>query len=229
MTRKIRIGLGVALVVVGVFATIGGVALLAFVGPDGRFEVPSTRARSAGYALMFDAIYLRDELPADGSLSATLRMSVTGEGDPDVFVGVGPSPLVADYLRGVAVDRVVQVDWPGGVRTEPIGGQREPGPPGRQTFWVASSEGPSAAVDWTLAAGDWTVVVMNADASRTVDVTGSVTFAVPILGPISIGVFVTGLVMLGGGVLLTVKGARTPRSSSPLAAAGPPPRPDAGR
>lgn len=244
--RALKIGFGIAFLVVGLFATIGGVALTSLVGADGRFEMPETTARSRGYALVFDAIYIRGNLPASGTLSATLGIEVRGQ-DGDVFVGVAPASRVSRYLAGVGYDRVVRIDWPGGAGTEPVlGDGSTPEPPGEQTWWESSDQGDTASVSWTVRDGDWAVVVMNADGSRDVDVAGTVEVELPILGPIAIGMLITGLVILLIGVLLTVSGARSPKVTPdvvpaspgteaiagvppprPAAGSGPPPRPDA--
>jgi hypothetical protein len=236
--RALKIGFGVGFLVVGLFVTIAGVALTALVGPDGRFEMPETTARTRGRALVFDAIYVRGNLPTSGSLSATLGIDVEAREDGDVFVGVGPTPRVHRYLADVAYGRVVRIDWPGGAGTEPVRGGRAPdGAPGDQGWWEASDEGPTASVGWTVRDGDWSVVIMNADASAGVDVAGSVEVALPILGPLAIGTLLFGLALIAIGVILTVRSARSPKDrpkqhgaaapASPFAAASPPPRPDA--
>jgi hypothetical protein len=137
---------------------------------------------------------------------------------------------VAEYLNGVPADRIVQVDWPGGMRTEDVGGTRRPEPPGEQDFWIVSDEGQEADFDWTLDGGSWTVVVMNADASSNVDVDLAATVALPILGPLGIGILVFGLAALVGGALLTISGARMPKvkqsSAPPTATVAPGPAGD---
>lgn len=235
--RALKIGFGVGFLVVGLFVTIAGVALTALVGPDGRFEMPETTARTRGHALVFDAIYIRGNLATSGSLAATLGIDVRPREDGDVFVGVGPSARVRRYLAGVPYDRVVRVDWPGGAGTEPVRGTGVlDEPPGDQLWWETSDAGPTASVDWTARSGDWSVVIMNADGSAGVDVAGNVDVALPILGPLSIGTLLFGIALLAIGVILTVRGARSPARSAgatapptapvPVAASPPPPRPD---
>lgn len=236
MRRGLKLGLGIPLVVLGFFMTIGGIALVVLVGPDGRFSLPETRASGDGHALVFDAIAIRGDLPQTGSLSTTLDLDV--HADREVFVGIGPTADVQTYLSGVTVDKVVQVNWPGGVRTEAVNGTRTPAPPDTRSFWSASDQGNDAKIEWTVSGGDWTIVVMNADASANVDVTGSLSVSLPFLGPTSIVVLVLGLAMLAGGIVLTISGARMPKPARPGtgAAAGagsmtdgsppPPPRPD---
>ena len=237
MKRGLKLGFGIPLVLLGLFATLGGVALMVLVGPDGTFTLPETHASSAGNALLFDAIYIRGNLPASGNLSATVEIAARSDESP-IFVGVGPSARVAAYLHDVSVDRVVQVNWPGGVRTQNTPGSRTPRPPGDVPFWEAMDEGAGErTVQWTVSDGDWSIVVMNEDASRGVDVFGSVEVKLPVLGPASIILLVVALLMLAGGIALTVSGARTPKRrggapdesvapGAPGAPASAPPRPD---
>ena len=90
MKRGLKLGFGIALCVVGFFTTIFGVAILALVGPDGRFAI-ETSASSHTRALVFDAISIRDDLPASGRLSTTLDLEIRSPDRP-AFIGVGPTP-----------------------------------------------------------------------------------------------------------------------------------------
>jgi hypothetical protein len=221
--RGLKLGFGIPLVLLGLFATLGGVALMVLVGPDGTFTLPQTHASSSGNALLFDAIYIRGNLPASGNLSTTVTISAHSSEHP-IFIGVGPSSRVATYLHGVSFDRVVQVNWPGGVRTENTPGSRTPPPPGDQAFWEAMDEGTGErSVRWTVSDGDWSIVVMNEDGSRGLDVFGSVEVKLPILGPASVILLIVAILMLVGGIALTVSGARTPKPRT-----APPGRPPAG-
>jgi hypothetical protein len=136
-----KLGFGIPMVLLGLFTTIGGVALMVLVGPDGTFSLPDTHAASNGYALTFDSISVRGNLPTHGSLATTIRLDMRSNDDAGVFVGIGPTGQVARYLAGVPVDQVIQVNWPGGVRTEAVPGSRAPEPPGDQMFWAASDSG----------------------------------------------------------------------------------------
>ena len=86
-----------------------------------------------------------------------------------MFAGIGPSADVAAYLEGVSRDQIRDIDLnPDRVRYRRRDGDAVPAPPGEQTFWVATSSTTSEAGDltWEVESGDWTVVLMNADASR---------------------------------------------------------------
>jgi hypothetical protein len=234
--RGLKLGFGIAMVLVGLVATIFGIAAMVLVGPDGTFSIPDQHAQGNGYALVFDELAIRGDLPTSGDLATTLDLSVQGA-NQDVFVGIGPTPLVRRYLGDASIDKVVQVNWPGGVRTEPVSGTGSPQPPAGQQIWAAAKTGREASITWTVQGGDWTIVVMNANASPGVDVTGSLTVSLPILGPAGVLTLVFGVVFLVVGVLLTISGAKTPRAAKEGAAAGaemavasgeppPPPRPD---
>jgi hypothetical protein len=108
------------------------------------------------------------------------------------------------------------------MRTEAQPGTKQPKPPGTQPFWVAEAHGSPATLTWPVAAGDWTLVIMNASGASQVSVIASGSVTLPALGPISIVLLVVGLAILVGGVLLTISGAKTPSAPKGV----PPPRPD---
>ena len=80
-------------------------------------------------------------------------------------------------------------------------GERRPAPPTDQRFWAASAHGSGPQeLTWDVEDGDWSVVVMNADASREVAATIRAGTKVPFLAP-------AGWISIGAGlVLLTVAG-----------------------
>ncbi|MDP9301980.1 MAG: hypothetical protein M3P43_13985, partial [Actinomycetota bacterium] len=115
MKRGLKLGFGIPLVLLGLFMTIGGIALVVLVGTDGSFTLPDTQGTSSGHALVLETLDLSESLPSSGSFAATVGVTVQASGDgDDVFVGIGPAADVARYLDHVQVDRIVQVNWPGG-------------------------------------------------------------------------------------------------------------------
>ena len=74
---------------------------------------------------------------------------------------------------------------------------------------------------WEVESGDWTVVVMNADASRGVDVDARLGIKVGWLLPVAIGLLAVGLVALAGGTWLIIAGSRgaEPAAEPPVDAA----------
>jgi hypothetical protein len=77
---------------------------------------------------------------------------------------------VADYLEGVSHDEITRIsdDDVTYLRHE---GDDVPALPSDQELWVTSSEGSgSQSLVWDIEPGQWTVLVMNADASPDVEV-----------------------------------------------------------
>ena len=61
---------------------------------------------------------------------------------------------------------------------------------------------------WEVESGDWTVVVMNADASRGVDVDARFGIKVDWFLPVAIAGIVAGVILLAGGAALAIVGGR---------------------
>jgi hypothetical protein len=124
---------------------------------------------------------------------AGIRLECTGSpaGRP-VFIGIGEEGDVMEYLRGVDLAEVkglhgLSPDFE--LRDHP--GTSEPPAPGTQDFWLAASEGPGTQeVRWEPGAGDFVVVVMNADASPGID------------SEVRVGARISWLVLAAGLVLL---------------------------
>jgi hypothetical protein len=201
--RRLQIAIGVALVVLGVFATVAGAALVALVGPDGSVGI-STRLIGEGYAVTLPQLNV-PRLP-DGQ-HVTFRMALQ-PGSTPMFLGIGPTPAVDAYLRGVPIDVIDQLDQPGAARTTSVPGADAPAPPAAQPFWVITATGAGPSLDWTAQPGAWTLVVMAERPQRSVNVTASGSVTIPILGPLGFVVLGIALAVLGLGVWITVRAAR---------------------
>ena len=203
--RQVRIVFGIALVLVGLFATVAGLAIVLLVGPDGSVGIPPTRLLSSGYAVTLPQLNV-PRLPGDEHLRLDVTVRST---DATLFVGVGPTPAVNAFLQGVPIDVIEQIDWPGAARTVPVEGKARPARPEAQPFWVVTDHGDAPEVHWEAVPGDWTLVVMNEDARRPVDVTAVGSVTLPALGPIGFILLAIALAVLGGGISLTVRGVRS--------------------
>jgi len=252
MARGLKLGLGITSALIGLMLSLAGLGLLALVGFDGRFTTPSASARTDAHAIVFDAIFIEGDLPVSGSFATTLRVDVHAT-NGEVFIGVGDSGDVDRYLEGAAIAEANELRWPGGrLDTTERPGSEQPAPPDSEDFWVASDAGDGErTIEWTLDRGNWTLVVMNADAAAGVDVEGTATVDLPFLGTAMIILLAIGLPALMVGVVLIVSALRqpaappatgaatghpaaspasTPVGNAPAATptdATPPPRPDA--
>ena len=155
--------------------------------------------------------------------TVTLDVRPAGEAGP-VFVGIGPTDDVSAYLDGVNHDVFADLFDDSGdeVTYEHVDGDRTPSPPGEETFWAAQATG-GEALTWEVESGDWTAVVMNADGSSGIDVVARAGIKLDWLLPVAIVVLVFGYLLLAGGVVLAVFGARGPRSTTPPPAIQAPP------
>ena len=205
------IGSVLALAGLGTLAA-GGTTLWFDQHRDGGYVTSTVATRHTdGYAVTSDRIQL--DVPASGwqwsrDLLGTVRIRVNGSGsETGTFVGIAPTGQAERYLAGVA--RTVLADLPGR-RVTTVDGAAAPAAPDTAGIWVAASSGPGTrTVTWAPTAGDWTVVVMNADAARGVTVSGDVGATVPALTGISVGLLVGGAVLLvAGGVLVAVAAGR---------------------
>ena len=176
---------------------------------DAGFLMSGTQPLSTTtYALVSTNMDLHVDAPPDftpESLIGEAKLTVDPRGGKAVFIGIAPSARVEDYLGGV--ERAVLTDIRNG---RPVLDQQGTGAPevapDQVDIWVAQSSGSGPrSITWTPENGDWTVVVMNADASPRVSVDAAAGAEVPGLGWV-IGALLTlaGLALLAGVVLIAV-------------------------
>jgi hypothetical protein len=128
-----------------------------------------------------------------------------------LFVGIGPSTEVDQYLAGV--NHTVVSDYFGD-KVQTVDGGPPRSAPGTQAFWVASTTGPGPrSLVWDPSDGSWTVVVMNADGRPGIAVGTDLGAKYPALPWISVGVIVAGAVFMAGGALLITGAIRRRRAS----------------
>jgi len=138
----------------------------------GFIATPAQRFTGEGYALVADPMRLR-QAAGDADLPGAVgqvRVRAIAISPSGVFVGIGPSAAVQSYLAPVAHSALTPPS-----ATEPSTSTRSTAggppstPPGQEPFWVATASGTGGQeLLWAPTAGDWTLVVMNADGSRPV-------------------------------------------------------------
>ncbi len=123
-----------------------------------------------------------------------------------MFVGIGAAADVEAYLGAVERERLVDITDGGRAVQQRLPGGSPATPPEQQTFWVASAAGPGEQqLVWRAADGRWSVVVMNADASRPVVADLSAGVTAPALRWVWIGLFIgAGVALLVGALLMAV-------------------------
>jgi hypothetical protein len=181
----------VALIVVAVggLAVVLGVSAAIVFGPDDKITSGPHALRSNGVAVVTGPAAIR-------YYGLTVQVDIHASRPRDrVFVGIGRSVDVADYLRRSTYTRIDTVRLPWKVATTVVRGSRSPeAPPTGLDLWLDSRSGQqTASITSTLPDAPVAVVVMNADGSSGVNVTADLAVAEP-------GMFVGGLAVAVAGV-----------------------------
>lgn len=139
-----------------------------------------------------------------------VRLRAESRDGKPVFVGIARTRDAERYLRDVRHDLLTDIDYdPFDAQYREVGGSGSPGAPGAERFWAASAQGSGTqTLTWDVEHGDWSAAVMNADASRGVDVELSAGAEVPFLEPAGWGALIAGLVAFAFAAVLTFVGLR---------------------
>lgn len=130
------------------------------------------------------------------------RVRVTSQNEQPVFVGIARTEDVSRYLDGAGYATIEHFQTSDGTTHE---GRAPTYPPAQTSIWATSSEGTGQQVlHWDARDGNWSIVLMNAEAGAGVEVRGDLGAEVPILpwltGALLIAAVASGLV---GAWLLT--------------------------
>jgi hypothetical protein len=235
-------------IVIGAIAAVVGVVLIVVAldplskhrDTDGYYMGdPFTFDRSSYGIISSDIDLLQGRYPdlaADSLLlfvmadPVDVRMQGAATGPGALFMGIAPTSAVNEYLDRVAHDEIIEVERHTEshqireVEYTAHQGTAPPGSPGAETFWVTSVAGTGIqTLDWTIESGDWTTVVMNADASPGV----SAELAFGALPPSSIDAVawttltVGAIALIGGGLLLFFGVRRSTRNRGSVTADSP--------
>jgi hypothetical protein len=210
----------VALVVVGTIAgllalafLVGGCALVAVDqsqrDDDGFVMSPTQDFSTSTYAIVSESADIDTE-GGEWALDAFLgTVRIRSESDRAVFVGIGPADDVTNYLGSVERDEVEDLDESGDPEYTRRSGGAPSGPPGDETFWVASTAGSGErTLEWEPEDGDWQAVVMNEDASRGVASDLSIGAELDSILWIGIGLLVAGALLAAGCALAMTAASR---------------------
>lgn len=135
-----------------------------------------------------------------------------------VFIGIAKSRDVAEYLLNVQHEQVTDIEvFPSRFKYESISGDAQPDLPDSQGFWLEKSEGIGLQrIEFNLEEGEYTILAMNIDASPGIAL--EVVFGIKASGLVLvIGIIFAsiGFVVLLGGILMVIFGARRPQQQIP--------------
>jgi hypothetical protein len=202
---------------IGLALLAGGIAVLAayaFDRDEGYFNSDRKQLESSSYAITTEEIDLgADQFDwAPEGILGNVRVQVDSK--KPVFVGIGSDDDVDRYLGHVAHDELI--DFGGDTPEYALHGGGAPRTrPGEQGFWAAYSEGSGEqALTWDAEFGRWTAVVMNADATRGVNVEADAGIKLDWAIWAGLGLFLVGLLMTVGAVaVILLIGRRASRPS----------------
>jgi hypothetical protein len=219
-----------AMIIIGAIATLLGLGLLlsatviAAAGnnrSDGFLTTGTAPLATDSYAVSVPDVGIDVRGPDQAyarRLLGTVRIRATSA-DPavPVFVGIARTADVDGYLEGVGHADIADIDSrPVSVDYAEHAGSAPRTIPEEQTFWDSSDSGTGTrTLNWNVAAGDWTVVVMNADGSAGVRADVDLGGTLPVLRMATIILFVAGGLILAAGLLLILLPIVTRRRREP--------------
>jgi hypothetical protein len=146
-----RVAANVLAVVVAVLALTAIAVGLFFAGVhstqrdgDGYLASGQKRLTTPTHALVADKLDVETgpDWLFDKSRLGTLRVTASGTGAKPIFVGIARTYQVDAYLRGVARDKITDIEVdPFSVTYGRQPGAAQPATPGKQTFWVRDASG----------------------------------------------------------------------------------------
>ncbi len=177
---------------------------------DGFFNTSSIVLERDSHALVVPSINIDVETMGLWEWSDFFTLKIEGsnnDGAGGIFLGVAREADIDSYLSGVEYDEISRLTIhhddaaPYDIEFTRKHGNSTPADPATQTFWLVSAHGVGTqSLEWSPeAAGSFSVVLMNEDASRGVDLSVVVGAKVPL-------VFAVGVGLLGGGVVGLVIG-----------------------
>ena len=189
---------------------------------DGYVMTSSERFSTGGYALATRTLQISSDVPSflygREWLGDVRIRGHSANPNRALFIGIARKDDVDRYLAGVAHTEVTDVNAdPFGTTYSPSYRQRPGGKPvtapNGARFWAARVSGPGTqSLTWSVKQGRWAVVVMRPDGSRAVVADLAAGAKLPALLWASIGVFVLGLLIMGGAAALIYFGGREPRA-----------------
>ncbi|MHA7155578.1 DUF4389 domain-containing protein [Arthrobacter sp. TMN-50] len=136
-------------------------------------------------------------------------MSYFMDSREEIFIGIAPQDDVGEYLAGVNHTVLKDVGFdPFRPVYRDVSASATPETLGSQQFWAASvSESGEQELTWNVAAGNWTVVGMNADATPGFSADLQAGFRSELIRPPGAAILIIGLVILVTGLPLLIAGA----------------------
>ena len=228
--------LGALLLAFGILISIAGSGALVagllgatanqFRDSEGFFAAPTETFTTQTYALTSPTVGEITMAPGVRNLPfdfGTVRLRATST-DSGVFIGIAHKADIDRYLDDVKHTEISSVRYfPFEVEYRDIPGSQAPAPPGEENIWTQSASGPGTQeIRWSVAAGEWGVVVMNADGTPGVTADLQAAVRSDLIAPIATALIIIGAVLLLIGLPMLIIGAVILGRRIPPAVAAPP-------
>ena len=121
-----------------------------------------------------------------------------------IFIGIADARDVGEYLDDVAYDEMVEFSTDvSEITYRSHVGDREPVPPTNASFWAVSAWGSEKqTIVWEHTVDDYSMVIMNADGTATVDARTAFCVKIPQVVGFGVGILLAGFVFLFVGILM---------------------------
>ena len=220
--------LGIILLILSLIPLLVGGGLMwaekALRDSEGFYTTPAIQVEKDSYAIVTEPINI--DIGEDWewvfrgrhfSPSNFLALNIQGfnnNSSKQIFLGIAEASELEAYLENVEYDEITAfkihrhnmeyTDHPGTSSVEA---------PTTQTFWITSAYGQGRqTLEWSIEEGTYSLVLMNGDGSRGLDLAISVGVKLPlVVGWIGIVFLVVGLVLLGVAILMVYLGVRRPK------------------
>jgi hypothetical protein len=152
-----------------------------------------------------------------GDLVAFKVEGSNNDASKGIFIGVAQESDLMDYLNDVEYDEITDISFdPFAVEYKNHPGNSSPTAPTSETFWMESVSGTGTQVlEWELETGTYSLVLMNEDGSRDVDLDVSVGVKASWILGVGIGFVVGGIIALLIGILMFISALRGRKRSQP--------------
>lgn len=190
---------------VGIALAVVGLILLATAPFLSEYTSETADYETEGYAVVGDPWDYGD------SVIETIHIEITPDGDGPVFAGFATPEDAEAYLDGIQRTNLHRGDSANGPSIEDVEGGAPAEAPGEADIWIFQAEGTGARsldLDTEEMEGELVPIVMNPDGTARVAGEVTVEYEIPSLPWVITGLIVAGLLGLGGGVWLVVRGRR---------------------
>jgi hypothetical protein len=174
---------GGALALAGTLIALGGGAVLATFGIDGRLASGPRRRSTPTSATVSSVASIKNTSGVSAIVGQpTLRISAAPvPGTAAAFVGIGRAADVNRYLAGVSTEQVTDLSLePYSISETSHLGQSKPPAPATQRFWtVQSTSTKMADVNWKIRDGQYRVVVMSANGHTGFTTSSAIEIRIP--------------------------------------------------